>query len=105
MRHANTFADATRICPAPATHNSGISTFINTAPRCPQYTDHTSLRKSPHVRLYLHGNVNKEDAQMNDELKSGWTLEASSGAIYHFEHIATEIAEEMDELREGVYVL
>jgi hypothetical protein len=53
----------------------------------------------------LHGNAYKEDAHMNDELKSGWTLEASSGAIYHFEHIATEIAEEMDEAREGLYVL
>jgi hypothetical protein len=42
---------------------------------------------------------------MPDELNSGWTLEASSGSIYHFEHIAIETAEEMDEAREGIYVL
>jgi hypothetical protein len=42
---------------------------------------------------------------MPDELNSGWTLEASSGAIYHFEHVDIETAEEMDEGREGIYVL
>lgn len=42
---------------------------------------------------------------MNDDLSSGWTLEGIGGSIYHFEHVSLERAEEMAEVREGVYVL